>query len=144
MLSLGTIYLIVKNMGKSIAFYEALLDMPVSSQNDNRWAEFDIGQTSISLLNPQFDQKKRQNGENLEQFYNPAYISYIKHTNIKYGNNMVLNFWVEDLNAEYERVKKLDIGTVSEILFINVAAPYYCFMIDDPDGNPIEIAGNYH
>ncbi|MBI9051358.1 MAG: VOC family protein [Anaerolineaceae bacterium] len=143
MLNLGTTYLIVKNMADSIAFYQALLDMPVTSQNDNRWAQFDIGNASISLLNPDFDEEKMGSGENLEKLYNQAYISYIQRTKIRYGNNVVLNFWVNDLNAEYERVKKLGIGTLSQILYINVAAPYYCFMIDDPDGNPIEITGDY-
>ncbi|MNW66112.1 hypothetical protein D3C74_445540 [compost metagenome] len=54
-----------------------------------------------------------------------------------------MNFNVADLNAEYERVKSLELGTVTEIFFINIVCPYYCFMLEDPDGNLIEITGDY-
>jgi lactoylglutathione lyase len=60
-----------------------------------------------------------------------------------YGNNFVLNITVGDLAQEYERIKALNIGKVSEIKYINVAAPYWCFHLTDPDGNCIEIAGGY-
>lgn len=89
MLNLGTTYLIVKNMVNSITLYEALLDMPVTSQNDNRWAQFDIGHASISLLNPNFDEEQIRSGENLEKLYNPAYIAYLQQTKIRYENNIV-------------------------------------------------------
>lgn len=28
-------------------------------------------------------------------------------------------------------------------MYLNVAMPYYLFVIEDPDGNQIEITGNY-
>ncbi|MBE6024670.1 MAG: VOC family protein [Cellulosilyticum sp.] len=56
----------------------------------------------------------------------------------------ILNFGIEDLNAEYIRLKKLNIGKVSEILYVNIKMPYYYFNIEDPDGNVIEITGRYH
>ena len=143
MLNLGATYLIVKDMEKSIAFYEALLDMSVTSQNYNRWAQFNFGNACIALWNPQYDDERIREGKDLDRLYNPAYLDYKASTPIIYGNNVVLNFWVEDLNQEYERVKGLNIGRVSDILFINVAAPYYCFMLDDPDGNQIEITGQW-
>lgn len=141
-LHLGTTYLIVKDWERSIAFYEALLEMKVTNQNFNRWAEFHFHGQSISLFNPKYDEDLIASGEDISGNFNPAYLEY-KATPIQYGNNFVLNFWVEDLNAEYERVKTLNIGTVSEILFINVAMPYYCFMVVDPDGNQIEITGTW-
>jgi lactoylglutathione lyase len=70
-------------------------------------------------------------------------LEYKANNPIKYGNNVVLNFWVDDLNQEYERIRGIKIGRVSEILFINVASPYYCFMLQDPDGNQIEITGKW-
>ena len=141
-LHLGTTYLIVKDWEKSIAFYEALLEMKVTNQNFNRWAEFHFHGKSISLFNPDFDEQMIASDEDIREKYNQAYLDY-KAIPIRYGNNFVLNFWVEDLNAEYERVKALNIGEVSEILLINVAMPYYCFMLYDPDGNQIEITGNW-
>ena len=68
----------------------------------------------------------------------------MKKTQIKYGNNFVLNFNINDLNAEYERVKELNIGKITPIMYLNIASPYYFFLLEDPDGNTIEIMGNYN
>jgi hypothetical protein len=38
MLHLGCTYLVVQDMKKSMAFYEALLEMKATSKNLNRWA----------------------------------------------------------------------------------------------------------
>ncbi len=55
-----------------------------------------------------------------------------------------INLGVEDLKAEYNRIKELGIATqMTEIRFINVFLPYWYFTFMDPDGNPIEITGNY-
>lgn len=143
MLNLGSTYLIVKDMEKSISFYEALLEMKVSSQNYNRWAQFNIGNACIALWNPKYDEERMAKDDNLEGVYSEEYILYKKNTKIKYGNNMVLNFYVDDLNSEYQRIKELKIGRVSDMMYLNVASPYYLFVLEDPDGNQIEITGNY-
>lgn len=143
MLNLGSTYLIVKDIEKSIRFYEALLDMSVSCQNYNRWAQFDIGHNCIALWNPLYDEERIKCGINLEGVYSKEYLDFKRRTQIKYGNNFVLNFYIDDLNAEYKRVKILNIGTITEVMYLNVARPYFMFMIEDPDGNQIEITGNY-
>lgn len=143
MLKLGSTYLIVRDMEKSIAFYEALLDTKVSSQNYNRWAQFNLGNTCIALWNPKYDEERIKKGDRLEKVYSEEYLSYQKDHQIKYGNNMVLNFYVTDLNSEYRRVKDLNIGKITDIMYLNVASPYYFFMLEDPDGNQIEITGKY-
>jgi catechol 2,3-dioxygenase-like lactoylglutathione lyase family enzyme len=142
MLNLGCTYLIVKDMEKSIAFYEALLGMKASSKNFHRWAQFNFG-NCIALFNPKYDEEMIRQGVDLDVHYNEAYQAYKHNTHITYGNNFVLNFNVPDLNAEYARVKGLNIGEVSEILYINIVMPYYCFMLSDPDGNQIEIMGEW-
>lgn len=144
MLNLGSTYLIVKDMDVSIAFYEALLEMKASSRNLNRWAQFNIGGGCIALFNPKYDEEMIRQGKDLDAHYNKEYLAYKQNTSIKHGNNFVLNFYVDDLNAEIERVKGLGIGEISEIYYINVVMPYYCFMINDPDGNQIEITGGWH
>ena len=50
----------------------------------------------------------------------------------------------EDLKAEYEKIKKLNICEISEIMYVNITEPYYYFNIYDPEGNTIEISGNYN
>ena len=141
-LHLGCTYLIVKDWEKSLAFYETLLEMPPKHQNKLRWAEFHFHGKSISLFNPKYDEELIASGMDTSEKFNPAYLAY-KNLPINYGNNFVLNFWVEDLNAEYERMKALNIGEMSEILLINLIQPYYCFMLYDPDGNQIEVTGNW-
>lgn len=50
---------------------------------------------------------------------------------------------MENLKSEYERIKALNIGEVSEIMYVNVHMPYYYFNVIDPDGNILEITGSY-
>lgn len=58
---------------------------------------------------------------------------------------VVINLNTEDLQAEYERIKSLDIGTnLTKIRYINAGRPYYYFCLKDPDGNTIEITGSFH
>ena len=47
---LGSIYLIVNNFEKSIAFYEKLLEMSVTSRNMDRFAQFIFEGTAILIL----------------------------------------------------------------------------------------------
>ena len=54
----------------------------------------------------------------------------------------VLNFWVEDLEKEYNRLKALNIGKMTEIQKVNEG--YYYFSVLDPDNNVCEITGGYH
>ncbi len=59
------------------------------------------------------------------------------------NNLMILNFEVEDLRQEFQRLKELEIGKMSEMMYVNVHMPYWYFNIEDPDGNTIEITGKY-
>lgn len=143
MLHLGSTYLIVKNMEKSINFYENLLQMKPTSKNFNRWVQFDFEDKCIALYSDDFDKSMIEGGENLEEHYDDKYLRFYKERKINYGNNMILNFWIEDLKTEYERIKRLNIGVVSEIMYLNISSPYYFFVVQDPDGNTIEITGGY-
>lgn len=143
MIHLGSIYLIVKDINKSVEFYEKLLEMKPSARAYDRWAQFNFEGKCIALYNNEFDGKKIEENDNLERHYNKEYLEYYQQRNINYGNNFVLNFWIEDLNKEYERVKNLNIGEVSEIMYVNISSPYYFFTVLDPDGNTIEVTGAY-
>lgn len=144
MLKLGSTYLLVKDVEKSIYFYEQLLEMKVTSQNFNRWAQFNFGGKCIALMNQKYDDERIKKRDNLEGTYSEEYLKYYENFKIAYGNNMVLNFHVDNLNAEYERLTSLNIGKVSSIMYLNIASPYYFFLIEDPDGNQLEITGKYY
>ena len=120
-LHLGSVYLIVIDFEKAISFYEGLLDMSVSTRNcGNKFAEFFFDNKCLALMNE----------DNL-----PG------HHYVEGDHKFVMNFWVEDLQREYERLKKLHIGEMTEIEKVHDG--YYFFNIFDPDKNVIEITGGY-
>lgn len=137
-----TPYLIVKDMEKSYAFYTAFFGVEPDNYCPGRFVVFDAGNTKLSLYNPQYDNTLFQSGADLSGKFNEAYIA-AKQKTVQYGNNVVLNIGVDDLISEYERVKKLGIGEMSDLVYINIAAPYWCFWLTDPDGNCIEVTGAY-
>lgn len=118
-LHLGSIYLIVKDFQKSVAFYEQLLSMTVSTKNSTIFAEFFFDHQCISLMNEANVPGHDYRGSGDYKF--------------------VLNFWVNYLSIEHERLKDLAIGEITEI---KQASPtYYYFHLYDPDGNIIEVTG---
>lgn len=123
-LHLGSVYLIVKDFEKSVEFYEKFLDTRVDNRcrSGNKFVEFYVDNKCIALMNE----------ENL--------IGHSTDLNSPY--KFVLNFWVEDLYAEYERVKALKIGNVTGIL--EAYPTYHYFHLTDPDNNVIEITGGFH
>ncbi|MDD4296394.1 MAG: VOC family protein [Eubacteriales bacterium] len=137
-----TPYLIVKDMEKSCAFYTAFFGAEPDNYCSGRFVVFDAGNTKLSLYNPQYDYELFQSVVDLSGKFNEAYIT-AKSKPVVYGNNVVLNIGVDDLASEHERVKKLGIGEMSDMVYINIAAPYWCFWLSDPDGNQIEVTGRY-
>ena len=138
-----TPYLIVKDMDRSYVFYQAFFGAEPDHYCPGRFVVFDAGNTKLSLYNPQYDNALFQSGADLSNKFNEAYIA-AKQKPVHYGNNVVLNIGVDDLVGEYERVKKLGIGEISDLVYINIAAPYWCFWLTDPDGNYIEVTGRYN
>ncbi|MPN13284.1 hypothetical protein SDC9_160605 [bioreactor metagenome] len=141
---LSSIYLIVKDFQKSIIFYEKLLQMPVTKKNMDRFAMFDFEGKCIALMNVYFDSenpdKVIHKGEYLEYFDDLETISTLPNS-----RKFVLNFWDENLREEYNRVKNLDItDNITKIKYVCNVSPYYYFQLTDPDGNIIEITGDYH
>ena len=84
---LGSVYLIARDFEKSIAFYEKLLSMTVSTRNcGNKFAEFFFDNKCLAIMNE----------ANL-----PG------HHYVDGDHKFVLNFWVEDLKREHIRLKEL-------------------------------------
>lgn len=123
-LHLGSVYLVVKDFERSVEFYEKFLCVSVEDRcrSGNKFVNFYFDNKCISLMNE----------SNL--------IGHCTDLNSPY--KFVQNYWVEDLLTEYERVKKLNIGAVTEI---RAAHPeYHYFHLTDPDNNIIEVTGGYH
>lgn len=110
----------------------------------SRWAQFNFNGNCIALYNPKYDEELITHGKNLEDHYDDEYLKYWQNRKVQYGNNFVLNFYIDDLSAEYERIKALNIGKISKIMYLNISSPYYHFLLEDPDKNTIEITGGYN
>lgn len=107
--------------------------------NDDRWVQFS---NKIALYNKAYDAKIIDT--NASDRFNQAYIEdFNKDTGTPKNNLVVFNFEVDDLKSEYQRLKNLNIGKVSELMYVNVHMPYWYFNILDPDGNTLEITGSY-
>ncbi|GFZ30250.1 hypothetical protein CSC2_07760 [Clostridium zeae] len=140
---LGSIYLIVDDFNKSIDFYEKLLQIPVTRKNMDRFAIFEFEGKCISIMNGHFDSENPNlvvhKGEYIEYFDDMKSITAAPNT-----RKFVLNFWDENLRKEYERVKNLDItDKLTKIRYVCNVSPYYYFQFTDPDGNIIEVTGEY-
>ena len=140
-MELYSIYIETDKFDEVVNFYEKVFEKKGSVFTKNRWTEFNFG-NKLSIYNKLYDEEKIKNGENMEN-YNEA---YIKNFNIEVGvkkNNIItLNFYAENLNEEYDRIRKLNICKMSEIMYVNITEPYYYFNIFDPEGNTIEICSN--
>ena len=138
-MKLGTMYIFVGNLDKSIEFYRLLLQEEPLYANDDRWVQFS---NKIALYNKAYDEKII--GREPSEKFNQAYFDDFYKSNGTPKNNLVVfNFVVDDLKSEYQRLKNLNIGDVSELMYVNVHRPYWYFNIIDPDGNVLEITGRY-
>lgn len=140
---LGSIYLIVNDFEKSIAFYEKLLEITVTSKNMSRFAQFVFEGHNISIMNGHFDtdnpDKVVHKGDYTDSMDDLQNIALAPNT-----HKFVLNFWDEDLRSEYKRIKSLNISeTITTIKYVCNVSPYYYFQLTDPDGNVIEVTGDY-
>ena len=136
---LGTTYIFVNDLKKSLEFYSKLLQESPLYANDDRWVQFS---NKIALYNRAYDVKIIDK-EPSDKF-NQAYIDdFYKDKGVPKNNLVVFNFVVDDLKVEYERLKKADIGEISELMYVNIHMPYWYFNIIDPDGNTLEITGKY-
>lgn len=142
-MKLGCTYIKVGNMEKSIEFHSKLLEMEPTFQNKKRWVMFECGNT-LALYNKQYDINVIENNQDLDTHYNDIYIKYLSTEKVGCSKSVVFNFKVDNLQKEYKRIKKLNIGAVSDIMYVNIIMPYWFFIIEDPDGNEIEIEGYYN
>lgn len=135
---LGTTYICCGDIKKSVDFYKALLQEE-PEKSSSRWVQFSGG---IALYNRLYDAGIIDEGKSSR--FNQAYVdNYSKYIDKAQNNLVIFNFNCDDLKSEYERLKGINLGEVSGLMYVNVDFPYWYFNIIDPDGNIIEITGPY-
>ena len=140
-MKLYSTYIETDKFDEVVEFYEKIFQVKGNTYTKNRWIEFDFG-NKLAIYNKLYDEKKIKS-EDLKDCYNDE---YIKNFNIDKGENknniVTFNFYTSNLKEEYERIKKINICNMSEIMYVNITEPYYYFNIFDPEGNTIEICSN--
>lgn len=140
-MKLALTYICVNDMEASLHFYKTILQQEPLYCNEDRWIVFDCG-NQFALYNKKYDEELLKKGK--EVHFNKEYIDdFYKEEEVKKNDIVIFNFEVDDLKSEYERIKALKVGNVSEIMYVNIHIPYYYFNVTDPDGNILEITGSY-
>jgi lactoylglutathione lyase len=109
----------------------------------NRFAMFSFEGNCIALMNGHYDtdnpDKVVHKGEYSNLFDNMREMALAPNT-----HKFVLNFWIEDLQKELERIQCLNITyKLTKIKYVCNVIQYYYFQFTDPDGNIIEVTGKY-
>lgn len=135
-------YIETDKFDEVINFYETIFQTKGNIGTKNRWIEFDFG-NKLSIYNRLYDVEQIKNN-NTSVSYNEQYINNFQTSKEQSFNNIItLNFYTTNLKEEYNRIKKLNLCKVSEIIYVNInTKPYYYFNIYDPEGNTIEIYGD--
>lgn len=143
MINFGLIYLIVKDFDKALDFYRKLLQKDVTDQNMTRFAVFNIDGLCLAVMNGLFDTENPEKVTKRGRYYG-EYDDMLNIVKKENSGKIVINLNTDDLRKEHQRISELGIGTdLTEIRYINVRIPYYYFSVKDPDGNIIEITGQY-
>lgn len=140
-MELYSTYIETDKFDEVVDFYEKVFQKKGNVYTPNRWTEFDFG-NKLSIYNKLYDKEKIDSGE-VKENYNTAYIDNFNAEIGERKNNIItLNFYTENLNEEYNRIKNLNICKMSKIMYVNITEPYYYFNIFDPEGNTIEICSD--
>ena len=121
--SMSDTYLKVQDMDRAMGFYEAFLGVKAEYRYQDRWVSITGG---LGLYNPSYD---------LEN--DVPMTEYDRHTRM--GNNVVVVFASDNLEQEHGRVQTLGATGVTEIVEINLVAPYRFFQFNDTEGNLVEV-----
>ena len=116
-------YLKVRDMDRAVRFYETFLGVEASYRYQDRWVSITDG---LGLYNPAYD---------LE--HDLPTTEYDRKT--RTGNNVIVVFAADDIEREHDRVKALGATGVTDIVEINLMAPYRFFQFQDTEGNLVEV-----
>lgn len=139
----GSVYFVVRDFKRSVAFYEQVLDMKVSAVNGERFAMFWNEGLNICLMSGRYDVEHPEQVTRKGAYF-PEYDDQHLIAAADNPRKAFINLGVADLRAEYERIKALGIAEgLTPIRYIEVFSPYWYFTFHDPDGNPIEVTGGF-
>ena len=116
-------YLKVKDMDRAVSFYEAFLGVKAEYRYEDRWTSIT---DRLGLYNPSYDVEN-----------DVPMTEYDRH--VRMGNNVVVVFDAEDIDEEYKRVEALGVTGLTEVVEINLMAPYRFFQFQDTEGNIVEV-----
>jgi predicted enzyme related to lactoylglutathione lyase len=116
-------YLKVKDMDRAVSFYETFLGVKAKYRYQGRWASITDG---LGLYNPTYDV---ENDVPMTEY----------DREVRMGNNVVVVFGSDDIEREHDRVKTIGATDVTDIVEINLMAPYRFFQFQDTEGNVIEV-----
>ena len=116
-------YLKVQDMDRAVKFYETFLGITAESRYGDRWTSLTTG---LGLYNPIYDME-----------HHVPMTAYDRDT--RHGNNVVVVFGADDVEREQNRVKSIGATGVTEIVEINLMAPYKFFQCQDTEGNLIDV-----
>lgn len=142
-MKLASTYITTKNntmFKETIKFYQDILEEIPYIFSENRWVEFQ--KSKISVYNEQFDRDLISNSGDLDKHFNKAFLDNFNANKDLKNNVVVFNLYCDDLNKEYKRLTNLGFN-ISEIMYVNIHEPYWYFNTEDPNGNLLEITGNY-
>jgi predicted enzyme related to lactoylglutathione lyase len=110
-------------MDRAVNFYETFLGVKASYRYRDRWVSITHG---LGLYNPTFDV---ENDVPMTEY----------DREVRLGNNVVVVFRADDIEGEHERVKAIGAKGVTDIVEINLMAPYRFFQFQDTEGNVVEV-----
>jgi predicted enzyme related to lactoylglutathione lyase len=116
-------YLKVQDMDRAVGFYEAFLGVKAEVRYADRWASITH---RLGLYNPAFD---AENDIPMTEYDRV----------LRFGNNVVVVFSSDDVGQDYERVRALGATGITDIVEINLMAPYRFFQFQDTEGNIVEV-----
>jgi predicted enzyme related to lactoylglutathione lyase len=110
-MKLQNLYVLVQDTDRAIDFYTRILPFKLHRRQD-RYTILNLGDFWLGLLNEKFE------------------------TEVKRGNNCVPVFQVDNVRAEYNRLKELGVNLLSEITEL---PDVFLFQFTDSEGNVLEM-----
>ena len=116
-------YLKVRDMDRAVRFYETFLGVKAEVRHGGRWASITEG---LGLYNPTYDVQN-----------NVPMTEYDRDTRM--GNNVVVIFGSDDIERDHDRMESIGATGGTDIVEINLMAPYRFFQFQDTEGNVAEV-----